>query len=102
MAAVQRLSIARSLRLALVGLTLVLALVAALGVSSLYRARQRYETALVRSSELATAAANLTSAGIAEAEVLRDDHGRSAPADRRQAAAAFTATADAALTFANS
>ena len=42
----QRLSIARSLRLALVGLTVALALVAALGIASLYNARQRYEDRL--------------------------------------------------------
>ncbi len=51
----QRLSIARSLRLALLGLTLILAVVAALGVSSLYDARQRYEDTLAQSSALATA-----------------------------------------------
>src|SRR5438309_1413694 len=43
----QRFSIARSLRLALVGLTIVLALVAAIGVSSLYSARQGYENLLI-------------------------------------------------------
>ena len=71
----QRLSIARSLRVALVGLTLVLAVIAALGVSSLYNARQRYENTLAASSSLATAAANLAAAGIAEEEVLRDARG---------------------------
>src|SRR5437764_168279 len=43
----QRMSIARSLRLALVSLAVALAVVAALGVASLYRARQRYEVVLV-------------------------------------------------------
>ena len=89
----KRLSIARSLRLALVGLTLVLALVAALGVSSLYGARQRYENALVRSSQLATAAANLTSASIAEAEVWRELPGPGSAGIRRQVLAAYAATA---------
>ncbi len=46
----QRLSIARSLRFALLGLTLVLAVVAVLGVSSLYNARQRYENTLAQTS----------------------------------------------------
>jgi signal transduction histidine kinase len=96
----QRLSIARSLRLALVGLTFVLAAVAALGVSSLYQARQRYENALVQSSQLATAAANLTSAGIAEAEVLRDVHGSAARSARRQVQDAYSATAQLALALA--
>jgi signal transduction histidine kinase len=96
----QRLSIARSLRLALLGLTLVLAVVAALGVSSLYSARQRYENRLVESSQLATAAANLTSAGIAEAEVLRDTSGAASRPSRRQVRAAYLATASNALALA--
>ncbi len=58
----QRFSIARSLRLALIGLTLVLAAVAALGVSSLYNARQSYENTLSHTSQLATAAATLPAA----------------------------------------
>src|SRR5579884_3706970 len=89
----QRFSIARSLRLALIGLTLALAVVAALGVSSLYNARQRYENVLVRTSSLATAAANLSSASIAEAEVLRDVRGPGAPRARREAAAGRRAAA---------
>jgi signal transduction histidine kinase/CheY-like chemotaxis protein len=89
----QRLSIARSLRLALVGLTLVLALVAALSVSSLYNARLRYENTLVRTSKLATATANLTSAEIAEEEALRDARGPGATATRRDAASAYDAAA---------
>jgi signal transduction histidine kinase/ActR/RegA family two-component response regulator/HAMP domain-containing protein len=58
----QRFSIARSLRLALIGLTLVLALVAALGVASLYSTRQHYEDALNQSSALSVAAAGLPAA----------------------------------------
>jgi|SRR5579884_894711 len=97
----QRFSIARSLRLALIGLTLALAVVAALGVSSLYNARQRYENVLVRTSSLATAAANLSSASIAEAEVLRDVRGPGAPRARREAAAAFAVAAAAARALAS-
>ena len=85
----QRLSIARSLRLALTALTLVLAVVAALGVASLYSSRQRYEDTLVQTSELSTAAANLASAGVVEAEVLRDAQGASAGAARLQAANSY-------------
>ena len=93
----QRLSIARSLRLALVGLTLALGVVAAFGVASLYGARQRYEDTLASSSSLATAAANLLSAGIAEQEVLRDVRGPGAAAARAQARTAYdTAAASAA------
>jgi signal transduction histidine kinase/FixJ family two-component response regulator len=98
----QRLSIARSLRVALVGLTLVLAVIAALGVSSLYSARQTYENALVRSSSLATAAANLAAAGIAEEEVLRDASGRGAAGERAQAAAAYANAANIATGLARS
>jgi signal transduction histidine kinase/DNA-binding response OmpR family regulator len=85
----RRLSIARSLRLALVGLTLVLAAIAALGVSSLYNARQRYENTLSQSSSLSTAAANLAADGIAEEEVLRDARGQTAASDRAQVAADY-------------
>jgi signal transduction histidine kinase/CheY-like chemotaxis protein len=94
----RRLSIGRSLRLALVGLTLVLAAVAALGVSSLYKARQRYEDTLAKSSTLATAAANLAAAGIAEESVLRDARGPGDATVRAEAAASYrqaTATAQA-------
>ncbi len=94
------LSIARSLRLALVGLTVALAVVAALGVSSLYSARQRYENTLSASSSLATAAANLSAAGIAEQEVLRDVHGARAAAARRQVAATYDAEASTATVLA--
>jgi len=96
----QRLSIARSLRLALVALTLVLALVAALGIASLYKARQRYENRLIATSGLATAGANLAGAGIAQEEVLRDAHGPTAAAARRQVAAAYTSAATTATSLA--
>ena len=84
-----RLSIARSLRLALVGLTVALAALAALALSSLYNARQRYERTLSSTSALAVAAANLTSAAIAEQEVLRDVRGPNAAQARFQAATAY-------------
>jgi signal transduction histidine kinase/HAMP domain-containing protein len=96
----QRLSIARSLRLALVGLTVALAVVAALGVASLYRARQRYETTLSASSSLATAAANLQTAAVAEQEVLREVRGPGAATARAQAAAAYRAAASRATALA--
>src|SRR5947199_2595406 len=88
-----RLSIARSLRLALVCLTVALAVIAALGVASLYRARQRYENTLVGSSSLATAAANLQTAAVAEQEVLREVRGPGAGTARAQAAAAYRTAA---------
>ncbi|MBV9473421.1 MAG: response regulator [Solirubrobacterales bacterium] len=98
----QRLSIARSLRLGLITLTLVLAAVAAVGVASLYNARQRYEDTLVESAALSTAAANLATAEIAEQEVLRDARGRGAARARRGAAYAFAAAAATATALAAS
>jgi signal transduction histidine kinase/ActR/RegA family two-component response regulator/HAMP domain-containing protein len=96
----QRFSIARVLRLALLTLTLVLAVVAALGVAGLYNARQTYENALERSSALSVAAANLASAAIAEEQVLRDVHGPGAATRHRQAARAYDTAAGAALALA--
>jgi signal transduction histidine kinase/CheY-like chemotaxis protein len=96
----QRLSIARSLRLALVALTLALALVAALGIASLYNSRQTYENRLVDASSLATAGANLAAAGIAEEEVLRDARGAGAAAARAQVAAAYSSAAATAASLA--
>ena len=96
-----RLSIARSLRLALVGLTVALAALASLGISSLYNARQRYERTLSASSALAVAAANLESAAVAEQEVLRDAHGPSAAQARIQAADAYAAAAARATSLAS-
>ncbi len=96
----QRLSIARSLRLALIALTVALAVVAALGTASLYNSRQSYENALSRASSLSVAAANLVGAGIAEEEVLRDATGPGAPAARTQAAAAYQAAVSTAASLA--
>jgi signal transduction histidine kinase/ActR/RegA family two-component response regulator/HAMP domain-containing protein len=96
----RRLSIARSLRLALIGLTIVLAIVAATGVASLYDARQRYEDKLAQTSQLATAVANLNSAAISEAEVLRDARGPTASSERYRARAAFDAAAAGAVRLA--
>jgi signal transduction histidine kinase/DNA-binding response OmpR family regulator len=85
----QRLSIARSLRLALIVMTLALAVVAALGIAALYNARQRYEDRLTATASLATAGANLAGAGIAEEEVLRDASGPTAASAKRQMAASY-------------
>ncbi|MFL5860819.1 MAG: ATP-binding protein [Solirubrobacteraceae bacterium] len=95
-----RFSIARSLRLALVGLAIVLASVAAAGIASLYNARQHYENVLARSSDLGTAVANLTSAGVVQVQILHDATGPLAGAARRQAARAFDRSARAATDLA--
>jgi signal transduction histidine kinase/CheY-like chemotaxis protein len=97
-----RFSIARSLRLALVGLAVALAIVAAAGIASLYSARQRYEDVLVRSADLATAVANLTSAGVVQVEIQRDATGPTARAARDQAGSAFARAARSATSLAAS
>ena len=89
----QRLSIARSFRLALVGLTLVLAVIAALGLAGLNTARQSYENTLSATNALTTAAANLYTAGVVEQEVLRDTHGPGAASVIRRAADSYQSTA---------
>jgi signal transduction histidine kinase/CheY-like chemotaxis protein/HAMP domain-containing protein len=96
----QRLSIARSLRLALIALTVALAVIAALGTASLYNSRQSYENTLSRASSLSIAAANLAAAAIAEEEVLRDATGAGAATARNQAATAFQAAASTATALA--
>src|SRR6185437_6745621 len=95
-----RFSIARSLRLALIGLAIALASVAAAGIASLYNARQRYENVLAGSSDLGTAVANLSSAGVVQVEIAHDATGPLAAAARRQAAAAFERAAGAATALA--
>jgi cell division protein FtsX len=62
----RRLPLARTLTLSLVGLTLVLALVAALAIGNLYEARQDYEDALARTYELESASSRLLAAGVIE------------------------------------
>lgn len=59
-------SIARGVRVALVGLTVTLLAVVALGIAGLYGARTAYEEALVSTYELETAAGELRAAGVVE------------------------------------
>jgi signal transduction histidine kinase/ActR/RegA family two-component response regulator/HAMP domain-containing protein len=61
---VGRLSIARSLRVALLGLALVLAVIAGLGVAGLYSARQRYEDRLAAAYGLQASAGRLLAASV--------------------------------------
>src|SRR5947209_1158969 len=91
----QRLSIARSLRLALLGLTVVLAVVAGLGIDSLYASRQAYENALAQSSSLATASAGLLSDAVLERE-LAGARGSQAGRARRQLGAAYRSSVSSA------
>jgi len=69
---VGRASIARSLRVALLGLALVLAVIAGLGVAGLYSARQNYEDKLANAYSLQASAGRLLAAGVvAEASKAR-------------------------------
>ncbi|MGI8730931.1 MAG: ATP-binding protein [Solirubrobacteraceae bacterium] len=57
--------IARTLRIALLGLTVVLAVIGAIGIAALYDARQTYEDRLSQTAQLEVAAANLLSTTVA-------------------------------------
>ncbi|HZU61879.1 MAG TPA: histidine kinase dimerization/phospho-acceptor domain-containing protein, partial [Solirubrobacteraceae bacterium] len=87
----QRLSIARSFRLALAGLTVLLAVIAVFGLGSLYSSRQSYENTLSATVALTTASANMFSAGVMEQAALTSA-GRGWPA-LPQAARAYAAAA---------
>jgi signal transduction histidine kinase/HAMP domain-containing protein/ActR/RegA family two-component response regulator len=89
---VARLTLARSLRLALLGLTVVLAAVAAGGVAYLYETRQTYEDRLADAYELRTAASRLLAAGVVEEATLRTARGSAAYRQRRSARRAFELT----------
>lgn len=68
----EKRSIARTLRLALLGLTIALAVIGAIGIAALYDARQRYEDELSAASALEVAAANLLASTVAlEANLAR-------------------------------
>ena len=87
-------SISRTLRLALLGLTIVLAIIGAIGIAALYDTRQRYEDELAAASALEVSAANLLTSSVAlEANLARS---RSRRAARFVRAAARSADAGAA------
>lgn len=85
----RRLSIARSVQLALLGLTVVMTAIAAVGVASLYNARQDYEDQLSSALKLQAGAGRLLAAGVVEEATLRLTTSRSA---RRAARDAYTQT----------
>ena len=65
-------SIARTLRIALLGLTVLLAIIGAVGIASLYDARQQYEDDLAAASALEVSSASLLAATVAlEANLAR-------------------------------
>ncbi|HEU4656110.1 MAG TPA: ATP-binding protein [Capillimicrobium sp.] len=77
----RQLSIGRSFRLALVGLALVLAVLAGVGVAQLYDARRDLEEDLSSAYRLEAAAGRLLAAGIVEEATLRT----ATPAERADA-----------------
>lgn len=90
-----RLSFARSVRLALLGLTLVLSVAAGLGVARLYAGRQRYENRLAGAGQLEVAASRMLAAGVVEEATLRTQRGLGAALARARARAAFEQAAAA-------
>ena len=82
--AMQRLSMARALSGALLGIAVTLAVITALGIAALYQARQHYEDQLSVTGALEVSAANLLAAGVAEqAQFARPPRARSALAVQR-------------------
>jgi signal transduction histidine kinase len=82
----RRRSIARTLRLALLGLTIGLAVIGAIGIAALYNARQDYENSLSSTAALEVAAVNLNSATIAlEANLARPKTPQTTPFVARSA-----------------
>src|SRR3954469_24723418 len=69
--AVRRLSIARSVQLALLGLTIALTAIAGFGVAALYSSRQHYEDQLARAFEVKSSAGRLLAASVVEEATLR-------------------------------
>jgi signal transduction histidine kinase/DNA-binding response OmpR family regulator len=87
----RRLSIAASVQAALVGLTVVLAVVAGIGVASLYGSRQDYEDRLSAARQLQTIAGQVLAAGVVEEATLRlAPVGLAGRPERGRAKAAFT------------
>jgi signal transduction histidine kinase/CheY-like chemotaxis protein len=68
---VRRLSIARSVQLALLGLTIALTAIAGFGVGALYSSRQHYEDQLAHAFEVKASAGNLLAASVVEEATLR-------------------------------
>jgi signal transduction histidine kinase/DNA-binding response OmpR family regulator len=97
----RKLSIGRAVRVALFGVTLVLAAVSAFAVAGIFDARQDYEDALADSYELQISAGRLLTAGVLEAAVLERTGERAARA-RELAQGAFEEEAGTAQKLAES
>ena len=84
----RRLSIARSVQLALLGLTIALTAIAGFGVGALYSSRQHYEDQLAHAYEVKSAAGKLLAASVVEEATLRAPSAdRTAAGDARAKAA---------------
>src|SRR3954447_18742741 len=99
--ALGRIPMGSAIRLALVGMTLVFAVIAAVAIGNLYESRQTYEDQLGRAYALEASSARLLAAGVVE-EVAMRQRGRNAAALRRGAATAFAGEAAHALGLARS
>ena len=86
-------SIARTLRLSLLGLTILLAIIGAIGIASLYDARQQYEDELSAASALEVAAANLLASTVALEANLAQPRSRRAAQFVQSAADSFESSA---------
>jgi signal transduction histidine kinase/DNA-binding response OmpR family regulator/HAMP domain-containing protein len=86
---IKRLSIGRSIRLALLGATLALTALAAVGLAELYSARQTYEDRLANAYALDAAGGRLLAASVVEEATLQIARGPSRASRRRRAAQAF-------------
>jgi signal transduction histidine kinase/DNA-binding response OmpR family regulator len=81
---VRKLSVGRSFRFVLIGLTLVLATLAGIGVARLYDARRDYEDDLADAYALQAAAAQIKAAAIAEEATLQSTSRAQAEAAARR------------------
>jgi signal transduction histidine kinase/DNA-binding response OmpR family regulator len=95
----RRVPLGRTIRVALLGLTVALGVIAAVAIGSLYNARQGYEDDLARAYELEASSARLLAAGVLE-EVALGERGHAAVRLRRRARAGFEAEAARARTLA--
>jgi signal transduction histidine kinase/CheY-like chemotaxis protein len=89
----QRLSMARVLSGALLGIALTLAVITGLGIAALYDARQTYEDRLSVTSALEVSAANLLAAGIVEETEFRQPPAARSPLVVKRATDAYDAAA---------
>ncbi len=85
----EKRSIARTLRLSLLGLTIALAIIGAIGIAALYDARQTYEDELSAASALEVSAANLLASTVALEANLARPRSRRAARFVRSAARSF-------------